>query len=282
MSRPDNHCPVADWHPPAAKPQAEARHQSPSPRSAPINSGQPQGSGGHQRYRGAPRAVLRGAADGADAHVIDRARREVRQDDVFGVRKDARLQPRPRARGILQLIRLRIGHRRQPDGQLRGDGIIQGEHRLVQRHRGGVGIDNVKAGSQHLRQRQGRRQALDIRRPLAHGRNQGIPGLGFQGRVELAALGRRRDGILEGCLQRRKDCHGHREIGKQQVVFEAHHQQDCETVHVTVIVGREFERDPNHLFHITPLFSLSENDPPDEFARKITHTFKKSMACASL
>ncbi len=52
------------------------------------------GSGGHQREGGAPGSVLRGAANGADAHAIDRARGEVRDDNAPGVPPDARIHPR--------------------------------------------------------------------------------------------------------------------------------------------------------------------------------------------
>jgi hypothetical protein len=47
-------------------------------------------SGAHQRHGRAPGTVLIGTADTTDAHAIDRARRETGDDDVPGVRPDAR------------------------------------------------------------------------------------------------------------------------------------------------------------------------------------------------
>jgi len=49
----------------------------------------------HPGHRAAPFAVLPRAADGADTHVLHRARRKVRQHHVLGVRIDARLLPPP-------------------------------------------------------------------------------------------------------------------------------------------------------------------------------------------
>ena len=68
-------------------------------------------SGGHEGHDRTPRAVVRGTADGMDAGGIRRARNRVGDEDVSRVGENTHIKQGAVAGVILQLIRLRIGHR---------------------------------------------------------------------------------------------------------------------------------------------------------------------------
>ena len=68
------------------------------------------------------------------------------------------------------------------------------------------------------------------------------------------ALRRRRDRILKRRLQRRKRRDGHRQVGKQRIVFEADNHQDREAVQVIVGKVAKVSATRMFFFHFTPLF----------------------------
>jgi len=188
----------------------------------------------HLGHRRAPIAILRRAAHRADAHVVDRSRREIGQHDSLRIRINASLLPRARARGELDLIRLRIRDRLQIHRQLYRHGIVQREHRLVQRRLRLVRVHHVEAGGQHLRQRQRHRETLHITRRLAQRGNQCVARFIFCGGRRLSALRRSRDSVLKRRLQRHEADDAYRQGGEQRICLETRNDEDCEAVQLVV------------------------------------------------
>ena len=108
-------------------------------------------SGGHERHDRAPRAVLRGTANGLDAGGIGRARRGVGYGEVLGIGEYAQVNHGAGAGGILHMIRLGVGHRLEINAQHAGHRIVQGELRLGERLlRVFSRNDDVKPRGEHI------------------------------------------------------------------------------------------------------------------------------------
>ena len=138
------HRPVSVWPKPALnfRPLVASGLWPDSRRSLDATS-----SGGHERHDPAPRTAECGTADVLDAGGIHRARNRIGDEDVSRVGENGQVNHRTGAGGILHMIRLGVGHRRQNDAELAGHGIAQCELRLGERHRRTFsGNDDVKTG----------------------------------------------------------------------------------------------------------------------------------------
>jgi hypothetical protein len=90
----------------------------------------------------APIAVAGAAAQRADARLVDRAGRQVRQHDAPGLQKNARFPPAALANLNLDLIVARVGDGREPQRQLFGAFVQDG----ADGGRGELGLRAVLAG----------------------------------------------------------------------------------------------------------------------------------------
>ena len=103
-------------------------------------------SGADAGLRRAPAAVTRAAADRPRLQGINRAGRETVNLDATRLREGARTHPVAGADFILHLIRPRIDHGLQPQGQLRADTVVNAQHQWrVERRLRAVGAHRLEA-----------------------------------------------------------------------------------------------------------------------------------------
>ena len=143
--------------------------------------------------RRTPAAVTRAAANGPRLQGINRAGREAADDDATRLRGGDGNHPVAGADFILHLIRPRIDHGLQPQGQLGADTVVNAQHQgRVERRLRAVGARGLEARGDQQRQVL-RRHALHIGRNLPQRRDEHIERDIFGRRCQRSALRRGRE-----------------------------------------------------------------------------------------